>query len=88
MPEWDLSSIINKKQQEEIEKLTTRQKTAKRMSRFLCRLGWHRNTVWNQVGEIQMANLRPDGTEVPWEFALSMRCCTHCLVPEVKVVRA
>lgn len=89
MPEkWDLNSIIDEKAQEEIQKLTVRQSTASRVNRLLCRIGWHRKTIWNQVGQIQMCNIRPDGSEAPWEFAFSMRCCTECGVPDVKIARA
>lgn len=88
MPEWNLDSIIGTEDQAEIQKLTVRQQTQKRFGRFLCRIGWHRKTVWSHVGQIQMCNVRPDGKEIPWEFVVNMRCCTQCQIPDVQIVRA
>lgn len=87
MPEkWDLSSIIDESSQAEIQKLTVRQDTEKRVSRFLCRIGWHRNANWDVVGEMQMNSINEiTGEQRPVKYDLAMRVCVKCGLPTARL---
>ncbi len=86
MPEWDLSSIIDEKTQTEIEKLTVRQHTEKRISRFLCRIGWHKKTTWDSIGMMQMASVHEvTGEQFPVQYDLAMRVCMKCGSPAARL---